>query len=365
MTASEELAAALRLLVPGDPDTPTGGFLYDKRIAEGLAALGHAVQIVALSDRFPRPDAAALDGLDRALAAIAPGGTAIIDGLALGPSAAVVRRHAQRLRLIGLVHHPLAAETGLTAEEARALATAERAALATVARVVATSRHTAADLQRDYAVPPAHLGVVEPGTDPAPLARGGGRCPCLLSVGTLTPRKGHRVLIEALAGLRDLDWRLDIIGSATRDPATTAAVRAAIADAGLAGRIALLGEVAAPALAAAYGRADALVSATYFEGFGMVFTEALARGLPIISTAGGAVAETVPADAGLLAAAGDAAGLAAHLQRFLTDPACRANLTAGARRARRHLADWPTQARRFAAEIDCTPPVAVPAERTG
>ncbi len=354
-------APALHFLIPGDPETLTGGFLYDKRIIAGLRAAGRSVRTVRLADGFPEPDAAALAGLTDALAAIPNGATVVVDGLALGVAAAAVRPHAARLCLIGLVHHPLAAETGLDPARARDLARAERAALGLVRGVVATSRQTAAVLAHDYAVPAARLAVVEPGTDPAPLAAGSGAAGPrrLLTVGTLTPRKGHRVLIEALARVADLDWRVDIVGATDRDPATAAAVREAIGRAGLGARIAVLGSLDGPGLAAAYHQADLFVSGTFYEGFGMVFTEALARGLAIVSTAGGAVGDTVPAAAGYLAPPGDAAVLAQGLRAVLADPAAFQRLRSGAAAARTRLADWPTQAARFARALDLQAPAPI------
>lgn len=80
--------------------------------------------------------------------------------------------------------------------------------------------------------------------------------------------------------------------------------------------------------------------ASYYEGYGMVVTEALARGLPVITTTGGALADTLPAEAGLAVSPGDSRALAAALARWFEAPALRARLRGGARDARQRLGDW-------------------------
>ena len=189
-------------------------------------------------------------------------------------------------------------------------------------------------------MPRVRITVAPPGIDPAPVARGSGERPRLLNVGTVTPRKGHALLIEALAGLRALSWDLVIVGNLDRDAGTANAVRELIGRHGLADRVTLTGELEGEALAAAFDRADIFVSASFYEGYGMAIAEALARGLPVVATSGGATAETVPADAGLLVPPGDAAALARALQRVLAEPGLRAQFRQGAIRARARLPSW-------------------------
>ncbi|MBA3624250.1 MAG: glycosyltransferase family 4 protein, partial [Methylibium sp.] len=296
---TEEAGAGCRLqrhcsfVVPGDWHTATGGYAYDRRIAEGLRGLGWTVEPCLLDESFPQPTDDALLQAEAALAALADGALVIADGLAFGAMPALAERHARRLRWIALVHHPLAFETGLEEARRRALFESERRSLATARAVIATSAATARALA-GFDVPAARVHVVEPGTDPAPLARGSGKAATtLLCVATLTPRKGHAVLIEALAGLKDRSWTLVCAGSTTRDPATTAALRRDIAGAGLGERVQLLGEVDPARLDALYDGADLFVLPSHYEGYGMVLAEALARGLPVLATTAGAMADTV------------------------------------------------------------------------
>jgi glycosyltransferase involved in cell wall biosynthesis len=91
---------------------------------------------------------------------------------------------------------------------------------------------------------------------------------------------------------------------------------------------------------------------SYFEGYGMVLAEALAHGLPVVSTTAGAIPDTVPRDAGVLVPPGDAVALRAALAALLDDPALRARLAAGARAARAGLPTWPEAVACFAAALE-------------
>ncbi len=191
-----------------------------------------------------------------------------------------------------------------------------------------------------------------PGTEPASLAGGsGGPGLALLCVASLTPRKGHLVLLDALAGLRDLSWQLTCVGSPDRDPPTARAIRAAIGRLGLEPRVRLVGEQAESGLQPFYAAADLFVLASYHEGYGMALAEALARGLPVVSTTAGAIPDTVPAAAAILVPPGDPAALAAGLRRVLSGPNVRERLAAGARAARDALPTWADAVRAFAAEL--------------
>ena len=328
------------LAYPGDLDSRTGGYLYDRRLALELEARGWTVDRLSLPAGFPFPSAAELAAAAAAFATLPPGTTVLVDGLALGamPDAAAACRHVD---LVALVHHPLCLETGLSPAQAAALAASERAALASARAVVVTSTRTAGSVAELFAVPPERLTVALPGTDPAPPAHGSDGDGCrMVCVGTVTPRKGHLVLVEAVAGLRGLAWELVCAGSTTRDPATAAAVADAVRVHGLEERVRLVGELEADALAALYAGADLCVSASFYEGYGMALAEALARGLPIVAAAGGAVADTVPGMAGLLVPIEDAQALRKALHRFLTEPGLAASLRRGALAAREQLPTW-------------------------
>lgn len=343
--------SAPHFLVPGPLDTPTGGFRYDKRIIEGLKEQGLAPVIHILPEGFPHLSDDLTTAAEAALTSIPSGAKVVIDGLALGVLPELAREHSQRLRLVALVHHPLCDETGLHNGERNRLFKSEKAALACAERIIVTSETTARRLA-NFDIASTAIGVVRPGTDPAAIAVGSpGPGLALLCVGALIPRKGHLLLLDALAELTRFDWQLTCIGSTERHRPYAERVQQRLASSPLVRRIKLAGEYPFEALGEAYARSDLLVLASYHEGYGMVFAEALARGLPIVATAGGATETTVPADAGLLSPPGDLAALRANLARFMREPELRRQLAEGARRARQLLPSWTDAAMRFVEEL--------------
>jgi len=346
-------AAPLIFVVPGSIDRRSGGTLYDKRIVAGMRATGVDVTVAELPGEFPLCDGVAISAAGWIVDA-APDGTAlVVDGLALPAFAKCLGAHRGRLAVTALIHHPLAAETGLAAGDRQALHALERDMLRDVAGIVTTSPATARMLAADYGVAESRIATVLPGTDPAPAARGsGGARPVrLLCVAALIARKGHERLLDALAGAALPDWRLDCLGALDRDRAVTATVRDAVARHGFGDRVFLHGEADAAALAAAYDAADVFVLASALEGYGMAFAEALAHGLPIVGSGDGAVRDTVPPDAGIIVPVGDVPALAAALNRMISDAAVRTKYAAAARDAGRALPGWDEAARRFAAAL--------------
>ncbi|MGX1305903.1 glycosyltransferase involved in cell wall biosynthesis [Amorphus suaedae] len=327
--------------IPGDLDTATGGYAYDRRVIAGLRDMGRDVAIVGLGGGFPDPVAIDDEYVRRALGAIPDGTPTLIDGLALGILPAEAATLAARVPVVALVHHPLGLETGLDAERRGALLASERRALAACRHVIVTSHATARTLSAELDVAAARITVAEPGVDrPAAFRRAEAPTPTLLAVGALVRRKGYDVLVEALAQIRPLAWNAEIIGDPGRDPATAADLARAIAEAGLADRVRLRGQVDDAALAHAYRSAHLFVIASRYEGYGMVAAEALAYGLPIVSTDAGALADTVPADAALKVAPDDPAALADALRRVLEDRDLWQRLRAGAETASHSLPTW-------------------------
>jgi len=347
------LDADLCFVIPGDLATLTGGYGYDRRLIAELRRSGWKVDHLALGPGFPFPNAGDLAAAGDSFGTLAEGSLVLVDGLAFGALPEVAEKEARRLRLVALVHHPLAEETGLSVDASDALFHSERRALAMTRGVIATSATTAKRLIEGYDVMPDHLAVAQPGSDPASAGPISMRAPDepvrLLSIGTLTPRKGHDLLIEALAGLADLPWTCRIIGSPDRAPATAADLRVRIARHGLQSRIILAGEMAD--LSAAYAAADIFVLASRHEGYGMVFAEAMQHGLPIIATTAGAIPEAVPPSAGILVPPDDVAALAGALAQLIRDPALRARHAAEARSTALALPSWADTARDVAAAL--------------
>ncbi len=330
----------LAFLLPDDLDAATGGFAYARRTIEAMRAAGDSVQVHLLPGHYPDPDGLARAEALEVLGALADDQITLIDGLALGVLSDEVREHAQRLDLVALVHHPLYRESGLGPQRRQALFDSERAALRSCRRVIATSRTTAIGLMSDFDLPADQVYVAPPGTDRRERATGSGQSVLqLLCVATLVPRKGHRVLLEALAGLTTLPWQLRCVGSLDRDAVHVQSVRARIGELGLGNRVQLLGELASSTLDDLWLHGDLFVLASDYEGYGMAYAEALSAGLPIVGTTAAAVPQ-LTAESARLVAPGDVAALQRALAEMIVDDALRQRFAHAARTAALDLPSW-------------------------
>ena len=317
--------------IPGDLAALTGGYGYDREVLARIPDLHH----LPLPQGFPFPSVAALDETKVHLGSLSADQILLCDGLAFGALPEDVLR-VIRSAIIALVHHPLALETGLSAEAARAFAQSERLALKYAQRVIVTSPATKDVLLRDYGVPAAHVTIALPGTARADRAKGSGSSKLhLLAVGSVVPRKAYDLLLDALEHVADLDYALTIVGSLTRasDYAQALVARAPKA-------VHFAGEVSDTELAALYAGADLFVMSSHYEGYGMVLGEAMVRGLPIVCTDGGALSQTVPQEAAVRVKAGDASALAQALRITMSDHALRQRLAEASYAAGQKLPTW-------------------------
>ncbi|CAD7029079.1 glycosyltransferase family 1 protein [Pseudorhizobium halotolerans] len=322
---------------PGDLALNTGGYAYDRRVINGLCDRSWDVQCLPLGDGFPNPSPEIKARAEDLLSRLPDGAQVVVDGLAFGVLDTWAERESERLRIVALVHHPLALETGLDAEQ-QDLAASERQALACAEHVIVTSPMTARELTSSYNVPSEKITVAIPGTEPGALASCEGEPPHIVSIGTLIPRKGHDVLIAALKRIEHLSWTATIVGSHDLSPTTAREIEVQLAESGLAERVSLAGEVAyvRPILASA----DIFALASRFEGYGMVFAEALSHGLPIVACRTGAVPDVVPEEAGILTGIDDIDAFAAALGSLVADRELRQRKAEAARHAGAHLPNW-------------------------
>ena len=304
-------------LLPGRPETPTGGFVYDRRMLYALRAKGRLAGCLMLPGNYPDPANEARQGAARMLRELPDGAETIVDGLAFAPLFEMFAAEAARLRIYALVHHPLCDETGLASAERARLFERERQALALALGVVVTSRHTAARLA-DFGVPVARIRVVRPGIG---AARRRTSAPSgttvLLCVGSLTPRKGQDVLLRALARLRRFAWRLLLAGPA-RDAAFAGRLRRLARDLRIRDRVAFHGVVDHAELARLYGAADLFVLPSHHEGYGIAAAEAAGYGLPVIASNAGAISEAVAGARHRLVPPGDPLALTDALRPVLS-----------------------------------------------
>ncbi|MFC7380667.1 glycosyltransferase family 4 protein [Sphaerisporangium rhizosphaerae] len=353
-------ARSVHVFLPGDVDdatVPSGGNTYDRRVCQGLKDEGWRVHEVAVGGDWPSPGADARTELGRALAALADGAVVLMDGLVACGVPEVVLPQARRLRLAVLVHLPLAAETGIAPAAAGELDAGERTTLRAATAVVATSPWAGRTLIRHHGLDPHRVHVAPPGADPAPLAPGTDGASRLLCVAALTPRKGQDLLLRALGTLTGLPWSCDLVGTLNRRPEYVTHLRELIASLGLEDRVRLAGPRTGEALAASYAAADLVVLASRGETYGMVVTEALARGIPVLATAVDAVPETlghapdggVP---GVLTPPEDPAALADALRRWLGEPGLRKRIKGSACDRRDMLDGWDVTSRRMAEVLE-------------
>jgi glycosyltransferase involved in cell wall biosynthesis len=330
------------LIVPAPFDTVSGGYAYDRRIVAGLRSLSHTIDVCELAN----------GAADSTLGALPAETLPVIDGLALPGFAACGDALAARPS-IALIHHPTALETGFAEADRAARHAIERDLLPRFARIIATSAATAERLVSAFDVLPERIAVVVPGTDDAPRAIGSGGPGCdVLSVGALVPRKGHDLLLRALARLFDLDWRLTIVGTPERDKAHAQALLALVDELDIAKRVVFAGEADDATLDALWARADLFALATHWEGYGMAVAEALKRGVPVAVTQGGAAGALVTAESGVVCPPGDGEQLSRSLRRLIYGTALRRDMAEAAWQVGQTLPGWPAQAQAFALALD-------------
>ena len=336
--------------IPGDISTRTGGFIYERRLLEGLRAQGRDVAHIPLPASFPDPSPGDMQAAVDALLRVPPERPLIIDGLVFG---AIATPGLARVTapIVAMIHHPLALESGLSSTRARHLFVTERDNLRLAAHVLVPSPHTKRMLVERYDARPERITVAPPGVDPPAGPPAPTSPPLILSVGILHPRKGHDVLLSALSRLVELEWRATIVGGAY-DPACARSLHRQAAAACLSGRVEIAGEVDGSSLDMLYRQATLFTLATRYEGYGMVFAEALSHGLPIVATRVGAVPDTVPETAGLLVAPDEPADLAQAIKTVLTDAPLRNRLRTASAGFGASLGSWGETARHAGAVLD-------------
>lgn len=318
----------LRFVVPADVDAPTGGNVYDRVVTDVLRRGGDTVDLVRCEPHSLRST------LERPWT-----GLTLVDGLLASPQPEVV----EGARTGVLVHMAMALQTGLGPERAAEIEQLERRALQAARPVIATSRWAARYLARQHGL--RSVAVAAPGVDPADVMPGSDP-PLLVHLAALLPHKDQLGVVAALSEVKDLPWQARLAGPVDRDAAYTASVQAAVAAADLTRRIEIPGAMPREL---AWSGADLALLPSLVEAYGMVVTEALARGIPAIVSAGG------PAEAlgfcpdgerpGVVIGPGDTAGLARQLRRWLTDEGHRLRLRSAAASRRPLLPGWDTTAR--------------------
>jgi glycosyltransferase involved in cell wall biosynthesis len=323
--------------IPGDKDRRTGGFIYEARVLAELNALGCQTRHLQLPDSFPMPTAADMDITLQALRAVPADHVIILDGLVFG-AVDPAGLATVKAPMIAMLHHPLGLETGIDPKLAKHLLKNEAACLQHAAHVVVPSPHTATILTADFGVDADRITIALPGFDRPVVLPNPMDPPLIVSVGLLTERKGHDVLLDALSQITDIPWQAEIIGK-RHDLITANALDRQRQVLNLGNRVRVMGELEAEDMHDRLNAASIFALATRYEGYGMVLSEAMLFGLPIVSCNTGAVPETV-GDAGILVPVDNATALANALRHLLTNDAARDDLAVRALAKSATLPTW-------------------------
>ncbi len=301
----------LLLIIYGSITQVSGGYLYDREVTAYLRAHGISVDVLGLRRlRYPVCRLNALRPRLRRLFRRASGYDAlVVDELAVSEQSPPLPR-----ALAARLERRLLSAADMVMVNSRTTAASVRALLDTGRRIVICPPGS-----DSFVLPPADKG--EPGgTKNGASGAVGSRAPRLLLTGNIIPRKGHHLLLQQLAGLKELSWELRLVGRASHRRYLRRLGRL-IREQGLEKRVVFTGEISMGALAREYADADIFVFPSSYEGFGISVAEAIRCGLPCVAFGSGALPEWV--GEGLLVPAGDTQAFRNRLEELIRDPARR------------------------------------------
>lgn len=335
-------------VIPGDINLPTGGYRYDKEIINAWKNAGIDVELISLEGNYPFPSekdkTVALDAIQN----FPKADIAVVDGLLGGASPQFIHTLSKIMPVSALIHHPLCLENGLDEKKAQALKTSEQKGLELVSQVITTSSATSKTVFDLFEFDRDKIHTVLPGVKRTRISQGSeSQTAHLLCVGSIIERKGHKILLQALSPLKNLDWRLDCYGSTEFDKKLFDELQDIINSEALSDKVKFHGAVSDELLEASYAQSDVFVLPSLFEGYGMVYAEAIVCGLPIIATTAGAIPDTVPETCGILTEPGNVKSLQEALEKMISNEDLRNNYKQGARNAAAEFPTWQSSATQF------------------
>ena len=336
-------------IIPGDINLPTGGYRYDRKILEQWSSIGLDTQLVSLEGNFPNLETTQIANFTQRADDLPLADVAVIDGLAGGVLPDFVKALSERMPVVALVHHPLFLENGLSQNQVEKLKASEAAGLGWASAIVTTSHETAKTVSSFFGFPPNKIHSVLPGVVRGKISKGSEtETVNLLCVASIIERKGHRFLLDALKGLRELNWHLDCIGMTSSDPELYSDLMQSVDSSDMGDQISFHGSVTEIQIENAYERADIFVLPSLYEGYGMAYAEAIVRGIPVIGTTAGAIPDTVPKSCGILVAPQNTSALETALRQMITDNELRHQYRKAALDAEPTFPTWSQSAEAFA-----------------
>jgi glycosyltransferase involved in cell wall biosynthesis len=270
-----------------------------------LSEKGHQVRIHNLRNDFPFPDNLSLRECKEILDHITPGDPILIDSLAAGPLLPVLAPLYDKHPFVALIHLPLSHNLDIPLSQREILAQQEKSVMSLSAGLVVTSKYTG-ELIADWGIDSHVIHVILPGVEAEEQKNSYPTLPRnLLCVANYLENKGQLLLIKALAEMKMFNWVMNFYGHQDIDKRYVSELLSQIRHHGLANRIFIHGPISGSALTQAYLHSDLFILPSYFETYGMVLTEALAHGIPVIASTGGGIPYTVPPSMGILFKPGD------------------------------------------------------------
>lgn len=335
-------------VIPGDINTPTGGYRYDREIVSRWQSMDVEVEVISLKGNYPFPREEEILLASKILQEKQNFDVYIFDGLAGGVLPNVMEELSGVKPVIALIHHPLFLESGLDEANQKMLRAKEAVGLKHVRAVITSSQTTKETVADVFQFPTGQIHAVDPGVERAPFSVGSGSPTVnILSIGTISERKGHDVLLKALSGLTDLNWRLDLVGSAEFNPKLLNDLKVLTGEGRIENQVVFHGALEPEQVEELYHHADLFALASRYEGYGMVYSEAIVRGLPVLGTTAGAIPQTVPKDCGLLVEPDDVEAAQAALRQLIVSADLRAKLSAAAKNAEPDFPTWERSAEMF------------------
>jgi glycosyltransferase involved in cell wall biosynthesis len=337
----EGVLLRVAVVTVGDTGRKTGGYLYNRRVISGLRTRGFEIEEVVTGGASPDEQRTTAP---RFGSTFDPSSfdVIVVDALARIAVSQHLDRWLASRPVVVLVHELPAVAGGGSGSKTMTRERDYEESLLRADRLVAVSDHGKKVLL-DRGVSFGRIHVVPPGFDRVPA---GDASPAqrdgpvrALSVAQWIPRKGILGLVEAWMLHEREGAVLELIGETDADPDYAARVRDAI-EAGPRGSIVVSGCVDDAALGAAYASADLFALPSRYEGYGIVYAEALAHGLPIIACDAGPVPDLVGQEAAVLVRPDDREDLSAALDLLLEDPTLRVRMSAAATRRASHLPGW-------------------------